>query len=77
MSIVKGYEQSHEKAILQKKKIFENGLLMIFFLIQFLFCLKVVKAIESGAQALKGINERNDLDKVSDVMDDLNQVYTQ
>lgn len=48
-----------------------------FFLIQFLFCLKVVKAIESGAQALKGINERNDLDKVSDVMDDLSQVYTQ
>ncbi|XP_011427130.3 charged multivesicular body protein 7 [Magallana gigas] len=33
----------------------------------------VVKAIESGAQALKGINERNDLDKVSDVMDDLSQ----
>lgn len=45
--------------------------------LKFNFCLKVVKAIESGAQALKGINERNDLDKVSDVMDDLSQVYTQ
>lgn len=76
MSIVKGYEQSHEKAILQKKNIWKWSS-DDFFLIQFLFCLKVVKAIESGAQALKGINERNDLDKVSDVMDDLSQVYTQ
>jgi hypothetical protein len=36
--------------------------------------LQIVKAIESGSQALKSINERNDLDKVTDVMDDLNQV---
>lgn len=69
--MVKGYEQSHQKAILKK-----NYLKMVFgYFILFLFCLKVVKAIESGAQALKGINERNDLDKVSDVMDDLTQVY--
>ncbi|XP_078310205.1 charged multivesicular body protein 7-like [Crassostrea virginica] len=33
----------------------------------------IVKAIESGSQALKSINERNDLDKVSDIMDVLSQ----
>ncbi|XP_062620386.1 charged multivesicular body protein 7-like [Saccostrea cucullata] len=33
----------------------------------------IVKAIESGTQALKSINERNDLDKVTDIMDDLSQ----